>query len=60
MKRQKEQWKPRVSCFLKDGTPVKAEEVRIPDDHPIYAVLARINRERIERMAYEEEIEKGA
>ncbi|WP_391592267.1 BOW99_gp33 family protein [Streptococcus pyogenes] len=47
MKRQKEQWQPRVNCFLKDMTPVSPSNISVPDNHPVYRLLTKINQERL-------------
>lgn len=58
MKRQKEQWQPRVVNLRKqivDGREEWVEfdpaETVIPAGHPVYNVLAGIARERIEKGA---------
>lgn len=47
MKQEKTQWKPRVNCFLKDMTPVEPKSIHVPDNHPVYRLLAKINQERL-------------
>ena len=48
MKQRKEQWKPRVNCFLKDMTPISPENIPVPENHLVYRILTKINQERLQ------------
>ena len=48
MAKKKEQWKPRVNCFLKDMTPISPENISVPENHLVYRILTKINQERLQ------------
>lgn len=48
MSKKKEQWKPRVNCFLKDMTPISPENISVPENHLVYRILTKINQERVQ------------
>lgn len=47
MSREKKKWEPRVNCYLKDMTPVSPADISVPEDHPVYRLLTKINQERL-------------
>ena len=48
MAKKKEQWKPRVNCFLKDMTPISPDNIYVPENHLVYRILTKINQERLQ------------